>query len=365
MQEEKKEIETIPEEPTEAEVKKEKKPVDKDTKIKNLISVVILLAGLFVGSLFVDVVQLVKGGGYSQRALSSTDVFSAAGKTWVAYSEPIVKLQVINDDTCGDPCKPDDVLVGLKQALPTLLTEKVDANSPQGKQLISQFGIKTLPAFVFSKEIEQTDLFSKAQPFLNKQGDSYAINSAAAGFPVGKYIAAPDTSNADIKVGSDDASVKVVAFSDFANPTDATNYQTIITPMLKDYNGKIQFVFENYFAPGSSVSTTAALAAECANAQGKFADYASKLFAAQSTWSKLTDPTTTLETYAAQLGMSATDFNKCLSSKQFQPQVDAAAKVGQDFGIQGTPSMFIGTDLQPSTVTYDDVKKALDSKLGQ
>jgi len=100
----------------------------KDKKIKNLISAIILLAGLFVGSLFVDVAQMVRGGGFSERALKSTDVFSSGGKTWVAYSEPLVKVQVISDDTC-EACKPDEVLIGLKQALPTISNEKIDFNS--------------------------------------------------------------------------------------------------------------------------------------------------------------------------------------------------------------------------------------------
>ena len=60
----------------------------KDKKIKNLISAVILLSGLFVGSLFVDVIQLIKGGGFSQRALDKTDVFASNGKTWVAFFRP-------------------------------------------------------------------------------------------------------------------------------------------------------------------------------------------------------------------------------------------------------------------------------------
>src|SRR6266567_1005630 len=182
------------EETNEEEIVEQDMPLDpeqiKDNKIKNLISAVILLTGLFVGSLFVDLVQLVRGGGFSQRALSSTDVFASGGKTWVAYTQPIVKLQVISDDTC-DTCKPDEVLVGLKQALPTMTNEKIDVNSAQGKKLVAQFNLKTIPAFIFSKEIESTDLFAKAQPFLDKQGDFYAIKSTEAGFPVGKYIAAP------------------------------------------------------------------------------------------------------------------------------------------------------------------------------
>ena len=337
----------------------------KDRKIKNLISAIILLAGLFVGSLFVDTVQLFRGGGFSQRALDKTDVFSSNGKTWVAYTDPIVTIQVINDSTCGDPCKPDEVLVGLKQALPTMLTQAIDANSVRGKKIIAQFSLKTLPAFVFSKEIEKTDLFSKAQPFLDKQGDSYAIKSAEAGFPVGKYIAAPTIGDKDIKIGSDDAKVKIVEFSDLANLADAQSYKTIISQIVKDYGDSVQVVFKNYFPPSSQISLSAALASQCANEQGKFLPYAEKLFNSQAAWNKLKDATGTLEAYASGLGLNYADFKQCLTSKKYQDQVMQLATEGQSFGISSTPSIFIGSDLQGATAKYDDMKKVIDEQLAK
>lgn len=346
----------------------EEMPLDpeeqKDKKIKNLISAVILLAGLFVGSLFVDIVQLVRGGGFSERALTSTDVFSSAGKTWVAYSEPIVKVQVLTDDTCAE-CKPDEVLVGLKQALPTMSNEKVDVNSTQGKKLAEQYNIKTIPAFIFSKEIEKTDLFTKAEPFLDKQGDGYAIKSAEAGFPVGKYIAAPKVSEKDIKIGSDDAKVKVITFTNFQSPTDKKNYQTVIAPMLKDYADKVQLTFKGYIPPSSTQATSAAIAASCASSQGKFAQYAEKLFATQDTWGKAKDPSSLLKGYAASMGLNVVDFGKCQEEKKYQEVIDDTLKEGQSFGIQATPAMFLDGEFKAGAVSYDEVKKMLDEKLNQ
>ncbi len=336
---------------------------EKNHKIKNLISMVILLTGLFVGSLFVDIIQLARGGGFSQHALNSTDVFQSNGKTWVAYSEPMVTIKVINDATCGDACKPDEVLLGLKGALPTMLTEKIDVNSAEGKKLVSQFKLKTIPAFVFSKEIEKTELFSKAEPFLNHQGDAYAIKSAEAGFPVGKYLIAPTISDQDIKIGSDEATVKVVAFGFFQSPDDKKFYQDVLTPMLKEYGDKIQLAFKNYFPAASTQGLQAALAGECANAQGKFLPFADKLFATQTTWGNLKDPSFTFKGYAASLSLNVADFNKCFDSKQFKDQVDGTQKEGQDFGIQMTPAIFIGTDLQIPTATYAEIKQALDKEL--
>ena len=336
----------------------------KDNKIKNLISATILLAGLFVGSLFVDAVQMVRGGGFSQRALSSTDVFTSGGKTWVAYSEPMVKVQVISDDTC-EKCKPDEVLVGLKQAIPTMLNEKIDANSAAGKKLIGAYAIKTLPAFVFSKEIEKTDLFSKAQPFLDKQGDVYVIKSAEAGFPVGKYVAAPLIADNDIKIGANDSEVKVIAFTDFQNPVDAKFYKDVTSQMLKDYEGKIQVVFKAYFPPTSVQGMSAALAVSCANEQTKFVPFLEKLFSTQAAWGKVKDATSLMKSYAVQTGLNAGDFNKCLDGKKYQDLVTATMKDGQSFGIAKTPSVFIGSDLQDSTVKYEDIKKVLDAQLNK
>lgn len=343
----------------ETEISEEQK---KDNKIKNLISAVILLAGLFVGSLFVDAFQMIQGGGFSQHALKNADVFATGGKTWVAYTEPLVKMRVVSDDSC-EACKPDEVLVGLKQALPTMQNEKIDVNSPEGKKLVAEFDLKTIPAFIFSKEIEKTELFAKAEPFMNKQNDGYAIKSAEAGFPVGKFIVAPSVNDKDIVLGAKDAEIKVVYFGNFQSPTDKKAYTDIFSAMLKDYGDKIALVYKNNASAAATQSAPAALAAACANDQGKFVAYADKLFANQDAWSKAKDALPALKVYAQQAGLDAGDFNKCLDEKKYQDQITTATKDAQAFGVEATPAIFVGTDMQKATAKYDDVKKALDAQL--
>lgn len=375
MNEEKNDLETLSQKEEQERIESlalEEKPEEqedvlkmKDKKIKNLISVVILLGGLFVGSLFVDVIQVFRGSGFSQRALDNTDVFSSNGKSWVAYNQPIITVQVLNDDSCGDACKPDEVLVGLKQIAPTILTKKVDFSSEQGKKLAAQFSIKTIPAFIFSKEIEQTDIFAQAQPFFDKQGDLYAIKSAEAGFPIGKYIAAPSIADNDIKIGSDDAKVKIVEFSDFANTSDAKFFKEVVSQIIKDYGDKVQLSFKNYFMPNSTQSLTAALASECANEQGKFLAYAEKLYSTQSTWGKMKDISGLLKSYAVQLGLKSADFNQCLDSKKYQDKLMQSSSEGQSFGINETPFIFIGTDTKTSVATYDEIKQNIEEQLNK
>ena len=340
-----------------------KKSVDaKDKKIKNLVSLIIVLGGLFLGSLFVDMVQLLQGGGFSQRAIMNADVLSAGGKTWVAFADPIVKVQVISDDTC-EKCAPDEMLLGLRRVIPTILTEKVDINSEQGKYLAATFNLKTIPAFIFSKEIEKTEIFTQAEGLFDNQGDLYALKTADLGMPAGKYIKAPSISDADIKLGSDDAPVKIIEFSDFQCPYCKQMHQDIISQISKDYGDRVQIVFKDLPLDTHPQANAAALAGACASEQGKFLEYASKLFAAQSAWGQIKDSSGLFKSYALEIKLNPTQFAKCLSDKKYQSLIDQTKQDAQDFGIQGTPVLFVGSDEFFADAKYDDVKKVIDAQL--
>jgi len=334
----------------------------KDTKVKNLISLAILLGGLFVGSLFVDIGQLVRSGGFSFGRLGGADIFHSGDKTWVAYTDPIITIQVINDDSCEN-CKPDEALLGLKRILPTILTQKVDQNSAEGQKMVADLGIKSIPAFVFSQEVEKTDFFQQASAVLDKKGNQYVLNTAQVGLPVGKYLETPSISDSDMKVGSQDAKVKIVEFSDFQCPF-CKALHTTMKKVLSDYGDKILFVFKEFPLPIHPQAPSAALASECANEQGKFLPYADKLFDSQTDWGKSTG-TQKFKTYAAQLGLNATQFNQCLDDKKYQSKVDADLAEGKNFGLSGTPGTFINNQFENGAIDYAALKNIIDSELNK
>lgn len=353
------------EQEAEAEQEIESPEQAKDKKIKNLVALSILLAGLLVGSLLVDAVQLIRGGGFSQRILNKSDVFRFADKTWVAYADPVVKVQIITDDACKE-CAPDEALVGLRRVLPTILTEKVDIKTEAGKELAQKAGVKAIPAFVFSKEVEETEIFTQAQQIFDKKEDMYVLRAADLGLPVGKYIEGPKFEQGDIAVGPADAKVRVVEFSDFQCPYCKKMHEEVISKMLKDYEGKIQYVFKQL--PLSSIhpnAQSAGLAAACANEQGKFVAYSDKLFSSQEQWGKLQDAGATFKGYARTLGLNGNDFNKCYDEKKYAEQISRNTAEAQELGITGTPSLFVGDQFQSGLQTYDDLKKALDEQLAK
>jgi protein-disulfide isomerase len=336
----------------------------KGKKIKNLISTIILLAGLFVGSLFVDIAQLVKGGGFSQRVLNKTDVFESEGKTWVAYKEPLVKVTVITDDSC-EACKPDEILVWLRRAVPTILTTKVDRSSDEGKKLISDMGVNIVPAFVFSQEVESTGFFQQAAMIFDKKDSAYVLKIAELGLESDKYryVATPTFKDNDIQIGSKEAKVKMIEFSDFQCPYCRTLHATIKN-IMDTYGDKVLLVFKNFPLDFHPQAENAALAAECANEQGKFAAFADKLFNSQDDWGKTTG-TQRFKTYAMQLGLKTADFNKCLDDKKYQDKISQDKQEGMNFGISGTPAIFINGEFRNGAVSVDEMKSIIDQELAK
>jgi protein-disulfide isomerase len=329
-------------------------------KIKNLISIAILLAGLFVGSLFVDIAQVIKGRGYSQKNLDKSQIFEANGKTWVAYSEPAVPVSIINDDNCQN-CDVSEALVWLKRVLPTVSTQKVAFDSASGKDLINKFNIKTLPAFVFDSSLDKTDFFTQAATIFDKSNNQYVLKTQELGLPAGKFLALPQINDGDATFGPSDSKVKVIVFSDFQCPYCKVLYQTVRNTM-KQYGDKVIFDYKELPLDIHPQANNAALAATCAQEQGKFWEYADKLYQTQTTWPNIKD-TASFKQYAAQLGLNTGQFNQCIDSKKYQDRIDADKKEASDFGVSGTPAVFINDTFETGAVPADQLKKDIDAQL--
>lgn len=344
------------------EIKNESQEATKKRE-KNFISLVILLAGLFLGSLFVDLSQLVKGGGISQKILNNKDVFQLDGRTWVAYSDPIVDVSIINDDECEE-CNIDEALVWFRKIVPTMLANKIDYDSAEGEELIEEFDIKYLPVFVFGKEIEDTEFYAQAQPLFTQKNEKYVLDAAKLGLPSGKYVETPEIDDATVKIGPDDAKVKLIEFSDFQCPYCQLFHETM-GDVLAEYGDQVQFIFKNL--PLDSIhpkAREAALAAECANEQGKFIEYADKLFANQKTWGESSN-SKAFSNYAFQVGLNGAEFNKCVAEERYSEKIESDLQEAEDFGISGTPALFINDTFKNGVVQFEELKMVIDEKLAE
>jgi protein-disulfide isomerase len=337
------------------------KKVDFKKRTKNYLSIIILLAGLLAGSVFVDVAQFVGRQGFSPRAMRQLDVIPFEGRTWVAYSEPVVTVQVVNDSNCKE-CDVTDAVKMMKRVMPTLLVKEVQFDSEDGKSLIDQMKIKSLPAFVFDESVTKTDIYTQAQDIFQKQGDNYTIDTAQIGIQPGKFLTLPSIGADDSQAGPADAKVKMIIFSDFQCPYCASFYTQDVKKAMIDYKDKVQFVFKEVPLSIHDKAVPAAMAAECANEQGKFWEMADKLYTDQKTWSAA--KTFNATPYASMIaGLNLAQFNQCVSSNKFQDKINADNQMAQEFGISGTPAFFVNDQFFGGVVQYDQLKAAIDAQL--
>ncbi len=329
-------------------------------KIQNLSALSILLFGLFIGSLFVDFVQLVLQRGFSRSVVKEYDLLKMSGKTWVAYYEPKISVQVVSDASC-DECNPNEALLWLRRVIPTIEAVKVESDSLEGEKLRKQFQLTSIPALIFSSNVTDTHFYSQASSLFQEKDGRYFFDMGKIGLPVGRYLDTPSIEDDDIVVGEKSAPVKIIEFSDFQCSYCKT-FQSDMNAVLKEYPGKIVFVFKHLPLSSHSQSENAALSASCAYDQGKFPVYSEYLFMKQDEWGKTTG-TQKFKDYAWRLGLDGRSFAKCLDTKKYEEKILLNKNEAFHFSLSGTPTTFINNVFIEGAVKKEDLKNIIDQEL--
>lgn len=154
--------------------------------------------------------------------------------------------------------------------------------------------------------------------------------------------------------GPDSAPIRILDFSDFQCP--ACRLASLVAEeLIQKYPGKIQLVFKHFPLRMHPWALVAHQSAECANMQGKFWQFYDKMYQNQQVWSILSDPLPTFASYAQEIGLNMTDFEKCMVNPQVAAQIAAEKKEGEALEVKSTPTFFIngqmfagGVELQVS-----------------
>jgi len=104
-------------------------------------------------------------------------------------------------------------------------------------------------------------------------------------------------------------------------------------------------------------------AAECVADQGEFWEYHGYLFQNQSGENQGTFSKKNLESFAKTLKLDTSQFNSCLDSGKYSQKVLRDRSDGQQFGVNSTPTFFIGNEKSVGVLNYEDFKSKIESKL--
>lgn len=168
-------------------------------------------------------------------------------------------------------------------------------------------------------------------------------------------------------MGSADAPIEVIEFGDLECPA-CNQFAEVTEPDVRAQlvnTGKIRFRFIDIPLPMHRNTINASVAAACADEQGKFWPLHDLLYAKQDQWNgeATSNPDKVIKSLAHTLpGLDASKFDECLDSRRTLPQVQAHIKLGEERGVRGTPTFFIGSKMY-NNLGIDEFKQAVNEAL--
>ncbi len=304
-----------------------------------------------------------------QENEESADMFKSPG-TWKVITGIAVVLLVISLFTQGFNFSDGSPLTGAATAELTM---------SEAQETVLNYVNTYLLQAPFQAEVgaseELDDLYKVTLTVAGQQVDSYLTKDGKLFFPQGfdvaaaeQEFAAPAESGSVLEVSSDDdpvlgnkdAPVTIIEFSDFQCPFCARFFSETFPLLEENYvnTGKVKIVFRDFPLNFHPEAEPAALAAECADEQGKFWEYHDLLFKNQDALSA-----ENYKKWAQDLGLDTVAFSDCLDSQKYLDEVKADVEDGVKYGVTGTPAFFVNGQAVTGAQPYEVFQKEIDAAL--
>ena len=170
---------------------------------------------------------------------------------------------------------------------------------------------------------------------------------------------APSRPSPDFRAfGPEFAPIQIYEYTDFACPA-CRSAEAHLTKSLQLYKGSVRVNFKHY--PLSVIhpwSFMAASYADCAGAQGKFAEYAGLLFDSQEKWAQAGEKPKEFAAAAALLKLDLPALEVCAADPETARRIKLDIAEGDLRGVNATPTFFInGKRAVGGAQFLDQVKK--------
>ncbi len=150
------------------------------------------------------------------------------------------------------------------------------------------------------------------------------------------------------RLGPASAAATIVMFTDFQCPFCARQ-QADLARLRRAYPQDVSIVYRQYPLPFHAHARAAALASECAAAQGRFATFVDSTFANQHEVGRWP-----WERFAALAGVTdLASFDRCMESPEAAQAVERDVAAGKHLGLTGTPSLLLNGTLYAGGLPYD------------
>lgn len=162
--------------------------------------------------------------------------------------------------------------------------------------------------------------------------------------------------------GDPEADVRVIVFEDFACPHCRDFTLNVVPQLDSEYiePGTVRYEFHDFPIPvHDEISWEAACAARAVQASegdAAFFEYADALFENQRSLGPAT-----YEQLATDMGLDGAAIRQSAVNREYEATVRADRQLGQEAGVQGTPTVVVGQ--QGVRPTYDAISSAIEDQL--
>jgi len=166
-------------------------------------------------------------------------------------------------------------------------------------------------------------------------------------------------------MGKGTSGVTLREFGDYQCPACGA-FEPTVQQVVAKYGDKIKFQFSNF--PLTSIhqnAFSAARAAEAASKQDKFWEMHNALYETQSQWSAVSEPYSTFEQFAKQLGLNTATFKKDYGSSAVNDAINADIAAGTKLNITGTPGFVINGTKTEISNSVESFSKAIDAAIAK
>jgi protein-disulfide isomerase len=162
--------------------------------------------------------------------------------------------------------------------------------------------------------------------------------------------------------------VTIIEFGDYQCPLCRAFWRDTLPRIKKEYvdTGRVRIVFRDF--PIQDVhpeATVTAMAAECAEDQGKYWEFHDKVFREQDRRGRdiIRYSARDVRRWATEIGLEAAAFNECLDSERHKAEVQKDYKDGADVGMNGTPVFFINGRALVGAHPFATFQKIIEEEL--
>jgi protein-disulfide isomerase len=200
-----------------------------------------------------------------------------------------------------------------------------------------------------------------------KQGERFGVYMAELRkkYGLNLQLPYPDLPRIDVSadddpfIGPADAPVTIIQFAEYQCPYCGKARESL-EEVEKNYPGKVRFVFRDFPLGFHSRAIPAAVAANCAEKQGKYWEVHDKLMSNQTA---LEDAD--LERVAREAKLDIDKWQACRKDPAMEEEIRKDMDDGSKAGVSGTPAFFINGVFLNGAQPYERFKAVIDRELSR